>query len=95
MNKVKQILQLYTEGVPKQTISRRTNVSRNSVKSYIRQFIAMNKSMEEILMMKDSDLEKLFLAKQVKEPDARLKALLSYFPEVDKALHKKENTLYL
>lgn len=94
MNKVKQILQMYTEGVPKQTISRKTNVSRNSVKSYIRQFIAMNKSLEEILIMKDSDLENLFLFKQIKEPDARLKALLSYFPEVDKALKKKGNTLY-
>jgi len=47
MNKVKQILQWYTEGVPKLMISRKTGVSRNSVKSYVRQFIAMDKSLEE------------------------------------------------
>ena len=93
MNKVKQILQWYTEGVPKLTISLKAGVSRNSVKSYIRQFIAMDKSMEEILSLKDSDLEKLFLSNQVKEPDRRYKDLISDFPEIDKALKKKGNTL--
>ncbi|MCX6234987.1 MAG: hypothetical protein NT175_09755 [Bacteroidetes bacterium] len=94
MNKVKQILQWYTEGVPKLKISQKAGVSRNSVKSYIRQFIAMDKSLEELLRLGDSDLEKLFLAKQVKEPDHRYKDLIAYFPEVDKALKKKGNTLY-
>jgi len=94
MNKVKQILQWYTEGVPKLKISLKTGVSRNSVKSYIRQFIAMDKSLEEILSLKDSELEKLFLTKPVKEPESRYKELISYFPEVDKALKKKGNTLY-
>jgi transposase len=94
MNKVKQILQWYTEGVPKLMISRKAGVSRNSVKSYIRQFIAMDKSLEEILSLRDSDLEKLFLFKQVKEPDYRLKELIAFFPEVDKALKRKGNTLH-
>jgi len=44
MNKVKQILQQYTEGVNKTEIARRTGLPRNTVKSYIRQFIAMDKS---------------------------------------------------
>ena len=73
MNKVKQILQWYTEGVPKLKISLKAGVSRNSVKSYIRQFIAMDNSLEEILSLKDADLEKLFLSKPVKEPDHRVK----------------------
>jgi len=94
MNKVKQILQWYTEGVPKLQISLKAGVSRNSVKSYIRQFIAMDKSLEEILCLKDSELEQLFLSKPVKEPEHRLKELISYFPEVDKALKKKGNTLH-
>src|SRR5512140_1926825 len=94
MNKVKQILQWYTDGVPKLMISRRAGVSRNSVRSYIRQFIAMDKSLEEILSMKDSHLEELFLAKQVKYPDERIKNLVAFFPEVDKALKKKGNTLH-
>ena len=94
MNKVKQILQWYTDGVPKLQISLRAGVSRNSVKSYIRQFIAMDKSLEEILCLKDSELEKLFLSQGVKEPEQRLKDLIAFFPEVDKALKKKGNTLH-
>jgi transposase len=93
MNKVKQILQWYTEGVPKLKISQKAGVSRNSVKSYIRQFIAMDKSLEELLSLGDADLEKLFLANQVKEPDRRYNDLIAFFPEVDKALKKKGNTL--
>ena len=92
MNKIKMILQWYTEGVGKKTISRKACVNRNTVKSYIRQFIAMDKSLEEILTLSDSELEKLFLAKENKEPDKRYAALLAYFPEVDKALKKKGNT---
>ena len=94
MNKVKQILQWYTEGVPKLTISLKAGVSRNSVKSYIRQFIAMDKSMEEILSLKDSDLEKLFLSRQFKEPDQQYLELTACFSDIDKALKKKGNTLY-
>lgn len=94
MNKVKQILQWYTEGVPKLTISQRAGVSRNCVKSYIRQFIAMDKSVEELQSMKDGDLERLFSARQAVEPDHRHKALFERFPDIDKALKKKGNTLY-
>ena len=94
MNKVKQILQWYTEGVPKLQISLRTGVSRNSVKSYIRQFIAMEKSLEEILCLKESELEQIFLSRPVKEPERRYKELIAFFPEIDKALKKKGNTLH-
>lgn len=94
MNKVKQILQWYTEGVPKLTISQRAGVSRNSVKSYIRQFIAMDKSVEELLSMKDGDLERLYTARQLQEPSLRYKELAAQFPEIEKALKRKGNTLY-
>lgn len=94
MNKVKQILQWYTEGVPKLTISQRAGVSRNSVKSYIRQFIAMDRTLEELISLKDADLEKLFLSRQFIEPDQRYLELAACFPDIDKALKKKGNTLY-
>lgn len=93
MNKVKQILKLYTEGVPKLKISQRTGVARNSVKSYIRQFIAMNTSVDEILLMSDADLERLFLIRQVKAPDERYQTLINRFPAIDKAMKKKGNTM--
>jgi hypothetical protein len=61
-------LQWYTEGVPKLKISQKAGVSRNCVKSSIRQFIAMDKSLEELVSLTDAELEKLFIDKQVKEP---------------------------
>lgn len=42
MNKVKQILQWHTDDVSKLKISLKAGISRNSVKSYICQFIAMD-----------------------------------------------------
>ncbi|MBP6872225.1 MAG: hypothetical protein KBC43_09475 [Bacteroidales bacterium] len=69
-------------------------MSRNSVKSYIRQFIAMDRTLEELLSLKDADLEKLFLSRQFKEPEQRYVELALRFPDIDKALKKKGNTLY-
>ena len=67
MSKVKQILQAYTEGVSKSMISKKTGVSCNTVKRFIREFIAMDKSLEEILSMSDSALELLFKANPTHE----------------------------
>lgn len=80
--------------MPKLAISQRAGVSRNSVKSYIRQFIAMDRTLEELLSLKDADLEKLFLSRQFKEPEQRYVELALRFPDIDKALKKKGNTLY-
>ena len=89
MSKVKQILQAYTDGVSKSMISKKTGVSRNTVKRFIREFIAMDKTLEEILSMSDSALELLFKANPPHEYEPRYKALILFFPEVDNALKKK------
>jgi DNA phosphorothioation-dependent restriction protein DptG len=86
MSKVKQILQAYTEGVSKSMISKKTGVSRNTVKRFIREFIAMDRSLEEILSMSDSALELLFKVNPTHEHEPRYKALIAIFPEVDKNL---------
>lgn len=92
MSKVKQILQLYTRGVNKTMIVRHTGVSRNTVKRFIRDFIAMNTDIEVILEMPDRDLELLFKAQPTYEQDPRYKVLVEFFPQVDKALKQKGNT---
>ena len=73
-------------------IKKRTGVSRNTVKRFIRQFISMDSPIEVILAMKDADLELLFKAQPTFEHDPRHKALIEFFPEVDKALKKKGAT---
>ena len=54
MSKARTILKMYTEGVSKQSISIRTGATRNTVKKYIRQFIAMGKTLEEIDKLSDT-----------------------------------------
>lgn len=88
MSKVKQILQWHSEGVSKKKMGLRAGVTRNTVKSYIRQFMSMNRPVEELLVMPDKELEELFAAKPVYEPDERLKALTDLFPDIEKKIKK-------
>lgn len=92
MSKVRTILALYTTGVSKKMISVRTGVTRNTVKKYIRQYIAMNVSFEELSKQSDSELEKIFVGKEQVEPDERTLQMVSFFPDLEKALKKKGET---
>lgn len=92
MSKVRQILRMYTEGVSKSSISTRTGVSRNTVKKYIRDFISLGVSIEEINALKDSDLESMFMHEETKSIDDRYKTMLEFFPQMEKALKSKGMT---
>ena len=61
MSKVRNIIKLYTEGVSKQSIGERTGLPRNTVKKYIRLFLASGKTPEQIEQLGDTELEQLFL----------------------------------
>jgi transposase len=89
MTKIRSILRQYTKGVSKKTISEKAGATRNTVKKYIRQFIAMNRPLEELESMSDSELEKLFSIKNQQEPTRKLQELIAFFPEVEKALKRK------
>ena len=91
MAKARSILRYYTQGVSKQMISEKTGVTRNTVKKYIRQFIAMDKTLEELEKLTDTELERLFMAEQ-KEPGKKYQDLVSFFPEMEKALKRKGAT---
>jgi len=95
MSKVRNIIKLYTEGVSKQSIGERTGLPRNSVKKYIRLFLASGKTLEEISQMSDTELEQMFLDMTPRnhiENDPRYKALEAFFPVMEKALKSRENT---
>lgn len=84
---------MYTEGVSKQSISVRTGATRNTVKKYIRQFVALGKSLEEINKLSDTQLEALFsLPRQEAVNDQRKTDLIAFFPDVEKALKRKGET---
>jgi transposase len=94
MSKVRSIIRLYTEGVSKSSISVRTGLPRNTVKKYIRLFLAIGKSLQEYDTMSDAALEQMFLCmvpRARKEDDLRYKALEAMFPGIEKDLKRKEN----
>jgi len=95
MSKVRSIIKLYTEGVSKTTIGERTGHPRNSVKKYIRLFLASGKTLDEIALLSDTELEQLFLDMVPRyhiEDDPKYQALQAFFPTVEKALKSRENT---
>jgi len=93
MSKARTILKMYTEGVSKQSISGRTGATRNTVKKYIRQFIAMGKTLEEIDKLSDTQLEALFSTpREEVSIDQRKADLLAFFPTMEKALKRKGET---
>ena len=92
MSKVRSLLRLYTEGVSKTAIAQRLGLPRNTVKKYIRLFLACDKTLEDLAQMSDGTLEQMFLdmvPRHEMENDPRYRALLSFFPEMEKALKRK------
>jgi transposase len=88
MKKVRLIIRLYTEGVSKKTISEKSGCSRNTVKKYIRQFIALGETFEELNKFTNTELEELFKA-DPPSSKVKLEILKNYFPEMEKALKRK------
>jgi len=95
MSKVRNIISLYTAGVSKQSIGERTGLPRNSVKKYIRSFLASDKTPEELEQMSDTELEHMFMDMVPRhhiEDDPRYQTLIEFFPGMEKALKSRENT---
>lgn len=95
MSKVRNIIKLYTEGVSKQSIGERIGVPRNTVKKYIRLFLASGKSLDDLRAMKDGELEQLFLSMSPsyhREDSPRFTALELFFPIMEKTLKSREST---
>jgi len=95
MSKVRSIIRLYTEGVSKQSIGERTGLPRNSVKKYIRLFLASGKSLEVIEHMSDTELEQMFMDMVPRshiEDDPRYQALEAFYPTMEKALKSRGKT---
>lgn len=89
MNKIRQIIRLYTHAKGKKFISRHTGVARNTVKKYIDVFKELRKTAEEINEMSDQQLNELFgKAPESKDPNKRYEILRAFFPYVDKELRK-------
>lgn len=89
MNKIRQILRLYTQGYKKLQISAQVSVSRNTLKKYLEEFTRSGLSFAEINELSDKDLEDLFAKHEDTLVNERLQALFSLFPAIDKELKRK------
>jgi len=88
MSKLRKVLKLYTQGKSKSFISDYLNLSRNTVKKYIKQFNELKITFEEVNQMDDAKLEELFIKTQLEELTPKLKALYAFFPYAEKELKK-------
>lgn len=89
MSKIRQILRMYTQGESKLKISDHSGVARNTLKKYIKRFIRLGLTQDEIESMSDEQLDKLFGEQPVKDRGARYDTLKALFPHIEKELRKR------
>lgn len=89
MNKLRYILRLHTQGRSKSLIAQQTGVARNTLKKYLKEFIASGLSFAEISELGDKDLEDLFIKQEDKPVNQKLLTLFTLFPAMDKELKRK------
>ncbi len=87
---IRQILRLYALGKGTRYISQSTGVARNTVKKYLRQYVVLQISLEEIEQKSDNWLLKAFLiTDKIEVPNKRLKDLEPLLPEFAGMLKKR------
>lgn len=92
MSKIRQILQLHSQGRSKLQIAHQTGISRNTLKKYLKAFSDSRLTFEQITTLSDKDLEALFVKGEEKPLSDKLQTLLALFPTLDKELKKKGAT---
>jgi transposase len=88
MSKLRRLLQLHNQGKSKLFISKYLDLSRNTVDKYLAILKITGKPVEDLLLLDDIGLEKIFVKKPVKTPSDKLKKLHAFFPYMDKQLKK-------
>ena len=87
MSKLKQIIRLRSDGVALQTIAKAVEISRNTVKKYLRLIEVKGLTVGQLLQLEDNELEDL-LADPDPEDEQRLASLSSLFPYFEKELQR-------
>lgn len=94
MSKLRQILKLYSQNIPKLHIADTVGVSRNTVKSYLRTFHSLQKSFEEFLSLSDKELDDLFKRQHTVQHESEVKTLYAFYPEAEKRLSRRGTTIF-
>ena len=88
MNKLRSVIRLYAEGNGKKHIASCLNLSKNTVKKYVRLFVETRLSYQDIQALSDSELYQRFQMSCEKPESVRLKQLHAFFPRVQKELKR-------
>jgi transposase len=90
MNKIRQIIRLYSWNKGKSYISRQTGVARNTVKKYINKYRQLRLTAEDVSEMSDQRLSEVFgKPPLIKEPSQRYQNMKDLFPYMDKTLRSR------
>jgi len=89
MTKIRQILRSFTQGKSKVQISEQTGTSRNTVKKYIRKFIAEKMTYDMLSSLTDTELEVMFSSVETPDKGPRYEQLQQLLPAMEKRFNKK------
>ena len=89
MFKIRQILQLYSQGRGSKFISKTTGIARNTVKKYLLQFVKLRLTIERAEAMNDKQLATAFLIEKPKKGSSRVIDLEALLPELAARLKKR------
>lgn len=92
MSKIRQVIKLHHKGESKLFISKHLNLSRNTVKKYITLYELYGLGFEELEKKTDAELNDLFSGGSPEQINPRLQALYDFFPQMHKAMKKKNVT---
>lgn len=93
MSKVRQIIKLYCQQMGKKKIGERLGMSKHTVKLYLDQFHALQKTKEELFKLTDFELNKLFHPPKETPISGRLKTLFDSFPLMQQQLRRRGMTV--
>lgn len=88
MSQIKQLLQLHKNGTGVKTIARNLGISKNTVKSYLRKFYDLGKSIDELLSLEDPELEIQFHVGNPAYKDERFEHLRLHLDYFEKELDR-------
>jgi transposase len=89
MSKLRQILRLHAQGERKLKISELTGVSRNTLKKYLKIYLRLGLTPQDIDGVSDKELDELFGENLLPEPGEKYKTLEAIFPTIEKELKRR------
>jgi transposase len=95
MTKIRQILRSFTQGKSNVQISMQTGSSRNTVKKYIRKFIAEKMTFDLLSSLSDAELEVLFGSVETPDKGPRFEQLQGLLPDLEKRFKQKGVTILM